>query len=120
MCARRSDTYSEEMGQSDLSRRIARGDSGYPVLTILNPFFCRLAGCLNEGRYRSARLYLQCGVTRAGQDVDVPGRYRGDAIEHRINHSQVGASASSLAACRAQRSHRGRLANRLNPSAADY
>jgi hypothetical protein len=35
---RRSDTYSEEMGQSDLSRRIAHGDSGYPVLTILNPF----------------------------------------------------------------------------------
>ncbi len=38
MCVRRSDTYSEEMGQSDLSRRIAHGDSGYPVLTILNPF----------------------------------------------------------------------------------
>ena len=36
---RRSDTYSEEMGQSDLSRRIAHGDPGYPVLTILNPFF---------------------------------------------------------------------------------
>lgn len=89
MCVRRSDTYSEEMGQSDLSRRIARGDSGYPVLTILNPFFCRLAGCLNEGRYRSARLYLQCGVTRAGQDVDVPGPHRGDAIEHCINHSPV-------------------------------
>jgi len=28
MCVRRSDTYSEEMGQSDLSRRIAHGDSG--------------------------------------------------------------------------------------------
>ena len=25
----------------------------------------------------------------AGQDVDVPGRYRGDAMEHRINHSPV-------------------------------
>jgi hypothetical protein len=33
-----ADTCSEEMGQSDLSRRIAHGDSGYPVLTILNPF----------------------------------------------------------------------------------
>jgi hypothetical protein len=65
MCVRRSDTYSEEMGQSDLSRRIAHGDSGYPVLTILNPF-CRLAGRLNEGRYRSASRDLQCGVTRAG------------------------------------------------------
>ena len=59
-------------------------------------------------------------VTRAGQDLDVPGRYRGDAIEHRINHSPVEASASSLAACRAQRSQRRRLANLLNPSAADY
>ena len=39
MCVRRSDTYSEEVRQSDLSRRIAHGDSGYPVLTILNPFF---------------------------------------------------------------------------------
>ena len=39
MCVRRLDTYSEDMGQSDLSRRIAHGDSGYPVLTILNPFF---------------------------------------------------------------------------------
>jgi hypothetical protein len=38
MCVRRSDTYGEEMGQSDLSRRIAHGDSGCPVLTILNPF----------------------------------------------------------------------------------
>src|SRR5713101_6596658 len=37
MCVRRTDTYSEEMGQFDLSRRIAHGDSGYPVLTILNP-----------------------------------------------------------------------------------
>jgi hypothetical protein len=25
----------------------------------------------------------------AGQDVDVPGRYRGDAMEHRINYSRV-------------------------------
>ena len=39
MCVRRSDTYSEEMGQSDLSRRIAHRDSGYPVLMILDPFF---------------------------------------------------------------------------------
>jgi len=38
MCVRRLDTHSEEMGQSDLSRRIAHRDSGYPVLTILNPF----------------------------------------------------------------------------------
>jgi len=37
-CVRRSDTYSEEMAQSDPSRRIAHGDSGYPVLTILNLF----------------------------------------------------------------------------------
>jgi hypothetical protein len=29
------------------------------------------------------------GVARAGQDVDVPGRYRGDATEHRIRHSPV-------------------------------
>jgi hypothetical protein len=35
----------------------------------------------------------------------------GDAMEHRINHSPVGASASSLAACRAQRSQCRRLAN---------
>ena len=119
MYVRRSDTYSEEMGQSDLSRRIAHGDSGYPVLTILNPFLSPRR--LPQRRpIRSASLYLQCGVTRAGQDVDVPGRYRGDAIEHRINHSPVGASASSLAACRAQRSQRRRLANLLNPSAADY
>jgi len=48
VCVRRLDTYGEEMGQSDLSRRIVHGDSGYPVLTILNAF-CRLAGCLNEG-----------------------------------------------------------------------
>jgi len=26
------------MEQSDLSRRIAHRDSGYPVLTVLNPF----------------------------------------------------------------------------------
>lgn len=43
MCVRRSDTYSEEMRQSDLSRRIPHGGSGYPVATILDPF-CRLAG----------------------------------------------------------------------------
>src|SRR6267143_2817981 len=51
--------------------------------------FCRLAGRLNEGRYRSASRDLQCGVTRAGQDEEVPGRYHGDAMEHRINHSPV-------------------------------
>ena len=38
MCVRRSDTYSEEMGRSHPSRRIAHGDSGYPVATILDPF----------------------------------------------------------------------------------
>ncbi len=43
----------------------------YPVLTILNPF-CRLADGLNEGRERSASRCLQCGGTRAGQDMDVP------------------------------------------------
>ena len=43
MCVRRSDTHSEEMRQSDLSRRIPHGGSGYPVAAILDPF-CRLAG----------------------------------------------------------------------------
>jgi hypothetical protein len=35
------------------------------------------------------RINVPNAVTRAGRDVDVPGRYRGDAIEHRINHSPV-------------------------------
>jgi hypothetical protein len=73
---------------SPIYRDVSHDDSEYPVLTILNPF-CRLAGRLNEGRYRSASRYLQCGVTRAGQDEEVPGRYHGDAMEHRINHSPV-------------------------------
>jgi len=53
--------HSEEMGQSDLSRRIAHRDSGYPVLTILNPFLS-LAGCLRMAEWSASR-DLQCGVT---------------------------------------------------------
>ena len=119
MCVRRSDTYSEEMGQSDLSRRIAHGDSGYPVLTILNPF-CRLAGRLNEGRYRSASRDLQCGVTRAGQDVDVPGRYHGEATEHRINHSPVKGPRVVAGSMSRARLSVPSAVQPSNPSAADY
>jgi hypothetical protein len=73
MCARRSDTYGEEVGQSDLSQRIAHGDSGYPVLTILNPF-CRLAGCLNEGRLGPPAVISNVGHPRR------PGRGRTGSV----------------------------------------
>ena len=108
----------EEMGQSDLSRRIAWrlriSGFGDP-----EPF-CRLAGRLNEGRYRSASRDLQCGVPLAGHDEEVPGRYHGDAMEHRINHSPVKdprVVAGSMS--RARLSVRP-AAQPSNPSAADY
>jgi hypothetical protein len=47
----------------------------------------------------------------AGQDVDVPGRYRGDTMEHRINHSPVRGQRVVAGQHIAQRSQCRRLSN---------
>ena len=77
----------EEMGQSDLSRRIAHGDSGYPVLAILNRFVASPAASTK------ADIGPPAFISNVGSPA--PARtwtYRvgiGDATEHRINHSPV-------------------------------
>ena len=54
------------------------------------------------------------------QDVDVPGRYRGDAMEHRINHSPVrGQRVVAGSISRATLSAPSAV-QPSNPSAADY
>jgi hypothetical protein len=85
---RRSDTYSVEMGQSDLSRRIAHGDSGYPGFDDPEPVFVASPAASTKADIGPPAMIFNVGSPR-WQDVDVPGRYRGDAMEHRINHSPV-------------------------------